>query len=370
MAKKQVDKYKARPDGRYFTQVNTGRYTDEGKPIRIPLYAKTSKELEKLVNETKYEIEHGTFACDKGITFGEYATKWLEIHKATKGIRTKSMYSNILKNHIGVIEFRKLKDLTKSDIQMQINACLDKPRICQLIRLTVSQILDCAMDDGLINKNPCKNLQLPRRVVKQKRALTSAEKKAIKKADFDAEQRAFIYILYGCGLRPGELYALTKNDINFRTNEITINKTLVFDKTKPIVTYPKTNSGIRTIPAPNFVFEAIKAWMDVNHNIILFCDDYGNYRTRSAYYNVFDCALRKIHAAMSAKGKIRENETSSLSQYTFRHNYCTELYYSGISLKEAQRLMGHADYSMIMKVYSHLDEKKENTRDKINKMSL
>ena len=53
MAKKQVDKYKPRPDGRYFTQISTGKYTDEGKPIRIPLYAKSSKELEKLVADTK-----------------------------------------------------------------------------------------------------------------------------------------------------------------------------------------------------------------------------------------------------------------------------------------------------------------------------
>lgn len=70
------------------------------------------------------------------------------------------------------------------------------------------------------------------------------------------------------------------------------------------------------------------------------------------------------------KGKIHEVKINGLTQYISRHNYCTELYYSGISLKEAQRLMGHSDYSMIMKVYSHLDEIKENTQDKLRKISL
>lgn len=370
MAKKQEDKYKPRPDGRYFTQLNTGKYTDDGKPIRIPLYAKTSKELEKMVNEKKYELEHGTFAYDKGIAFGEYAKSWLEISKATKGIRTKEMYSNILKNHISYISDIKLKDITKSNIQLQINKTIDKPRICQQIRLTVSQILDNAVDDGLIQKSPCKNLQLPRRVIKSKRAFTAAEKKAIKKANFTEEQRAFIYILYGCGIRPGELYALTRTDIDIKKCEIKINKSLVFEGVKPKVSYPKTNSGIRTIQAPKFVIDAIKSWVDINLSLILFSDENGEYRTRSGYYNVFNNALAKIEEALKKKGAIQEADSSSITQYTFRHNYCTELYYSGISMKEAQRLMGHSDYSMIMKVYSHLDEKRENTRAKIDKICL
>lgn len=68
--------------------------------------------------------------------------------------------------------------------------------------------------------------------------------------------------------------------------------------------------------------------------------------------------------------EIKEVLIDGLTPYVFRHNYCTELYYSDISLKEAQRLMGHSDYNMIMKVYSHLDEKKENTKNKLERLSL
>ena len=84
---------------------------------------------------------------------------------------------------------------------------------------------------------------------------------------------------------------------------------------------------------------------------------------RGAYYREFNKIVKKLEASAGMKFE-------GLTQYTFRHNYCTELYYSGISLKEAARLMGHSDYNMVLKVYSHLDEMKEGTAAKIEKLGL
>ncbi len=56
-----------------------------------------------------------------------------------------------------------------------------------------------------------------------------------------------------------------------------------------------------------------------------------------------------------------------LTAHIFRHNYCTMLYYSGISQKKAVELMGHSDIKMIMEVYAHLDDQKEAVQDKLNK---
>ena len=66
----------------------------------------------------------------------------------------------------------------------------------------------------------------------------------------------------------------------------------------------------------------------------------------------------KIEAALG-------HETN-LTLYCFRHNYCSELYYSEVSMKEAQRLLGHSSYKMIMDVYAHLDAQKEETKKKLN----
>lgn len=57
---------------------------------------------------------------------------------------------------------------------------------------------------------------------------------------------------------------------------------------------------------------------------------------------------------------------TDLTAHIFRHNYATILYYSGISIKKAAALMGHTDTKMIMQVYAHLDDEKEQTSEKIN----
>ena len=266
MSKKE--KYKQRADGRYYARVSTGKCDDSGKIIMKYVYGKTSREVEKKVNEIKYEIEHGMYAHDKGITLGTYAQKWIEVAKATKSAKTRDMYKNIINNHMDLIQHKKLKDITRSDIQLQINAVLDKPRTCQLIKITLKQILDCAIDDGLITKNVCNKLELPRRVVNTKRPLTETEKIAIKRADFTAKERVLVMLAYGTGMRPSELYALTRNDFNFVTNEVTVSKSLVYSGTETIVSYPKTNSGIRTIQLPSTIASIVKDYIEHNDSLI------------------------------------------------------------------------------------------------------
>ena len=51
---KRNDKYKPRSDGRYYTHVSTGKYDENGRPIRISLYAKSSKELEEKEDSVMY----------------------------------------------------------------------------------------------------------------------------------------------------------------------------------------------------------------------------------------------------------------------------------------------------------------------------
>lgn len=366
MAKKE--RYKQRSDGRYYARVNTGKYNDNGKPIMKYIYGKTSKEVEKKINDVKYEIEHGIYANDKGISFGEYAEKWLEVSKASKSLNTKEMYKRILKLHIDVLKYKKLSDITRSDIQLQINKCIEMPRTCELIKITVDQVMESAVDDGLITKNPCRNITLPVYKSEEKRPLTEIEKTALKNAVLTAEENAFINILYGAGLRPQELYALTINDIDFKRKEIHVNKALEFKGQTPSVKGTKTGNK-RTVQVSSNTINIIKEFINFKSSIILFSNEEGQYMKRGAYYRLFERITKKMKETV-VDSAICDNSFQGLTQYTFRHNYCTELYYSGISLKEAQRLMGHSDYSMIMKVYAHLDEKKEKTSEKIEKIGF
>lgn len=355
-------KYKQRADGRYSTQVSTGRYTDNGKPIRITLYASSSRELERLVSEKKYEISQGILSKNGNVLFGRYAEEWFSINKASKAPSTRSMYNTMISRHLGPLAGMKIRDITRFDVQKQINTLAQYPRTCNQLRMTIHQILEAAVDDGLIGRNVCTKIELPTYKAKEKRALSDQEKKSIRTADFTFKERAYVYLLYGCGLRPEEVRALRKEDFNFDTNEVSINKVIAFDGNKALLAErTKTFAGIRTLPLPDVTAKAVLDYLEIleDTDFLFALDNDGGFKTKAAYYADWIRIVKKIN-----KG----NKGEQLTEYIFRHNYCTELYYAGISIKECVRLMGHSNYSMIMKVYAHLDAKKEQSASKIREI--
>ena len=64
-------------------------------------------------------------------------------------------------------------------------------------------------------------------------------------------------ILFFCGLRVGELLALTFEDINFKINEININKTISRDIVGTTIAPPKTKNSIRTIYCPKKIIKVL-----------------------------------------------------------------------------------------------------------------
>ena len=68
-------------------------------------------------------------------------------------------------------------------------------------------------------------------------------------------------ILYWCGLRIGELLALTPKDFDLENNVLKITKSYKKVKGKDIVTDPKTPKSIRDIVIPEFLAEEIKEYL-------------------------------------------------------------------------------------------------------------
>ncbi len=55
-----------------------------------------------------------------------------------------------------------------------------------------------------------------------------------------------------------------------------------------------------------------------------------------------------------------------LGSHTFRHEFATMLYYSGIDLMEAVEMMGHANSQMILDTYAELRKHGQSSADKLN----
>lgn len=78
--------------------------------------------------------------------------------------------------------------------------------------------------------------------------------------DKDASYHAF-EILYWCGLRLGELLALTPNDFDFNKKTMTISKSYQRIKGEDLITSPKTDKSNRIVLMPDFLVEEMKDYI-------------------------------------------------------------------------------------------------------------
>ena len=74
-------------------------------------------------------------------------------------------------------------------------------------------------------------------------------------------------LLYWCGIRVGELLALTPADFDFEKKTLTINKSYQRLKGRDLITSPKTVKSNRTIKMPQFLCDEIQEYISMLYEI-------------------------------------------------------------------------------------------------------
>ncbi len=74
-------------------------------------------------------------------------------------------------------------------------------------------------------------------------------------------------MLYWCGIREGELLALTPADFDFEKGTVTINKSYQRLKGRDVITTPKTEKSNRTITMPQFLTDEIQDYLKMQYDI-------------------------------------------------------------------------------------------------------
>lgn len=318
--------------------------TIDGKRKRVRVYGKTDSEIRKNMKQKLREYQG---VVESKETFGNYKQIWFEC-KAKREAATKEMYENAMrKTH--PIDDMKLSEIKTSDLQKIINENFEHSRSCAILRQFLNQVYQSAIREGIVAKNPVHGLELPTSKRKEKRALTKAEKDAIRNVELTPKERLFVEIMYYFGLRPGECLALTKDDFGETLN---IDKAIGYDKNSPYVKPTKTNVS-RSIPIP----DAFQLEIPEGRLFEL---------TKSGYYDMWHSIRNKINRYLGGDDQL--DLTRSLHPYIFRHDYCTRCFYSGISSLMTAKLMGNS-VKMVLEVYSHLEEENE-ALGKLKEMSL
>lgn len=330
---------------RYTERIDLG-YTIEGKRIQKRVYGNSKAELER--NKAALYKEYEDIRNPSDMTFREYADRWRATYKANQSINTARIYDYLFKrlDKIGSI---RLKDVERMDVQELINSVWNTPSAAERLLWLVKAVLQSAVDDGYIARNPAHGISKPKKPPGTAKLIIDDKiLAAIRKADLSENERLCVNILYLFGLRPGEMLALMPSD--FKDGYLTISKSLTWDKQLPVLKDTKTGN-IRRIPIP----EGFKA---PSGRLYLFEGKRGGPMYHAEWQQMWVVIKRKINAAAGGNSKV--NALGEFSAYTFRRNYATDLYYSGVSLKKAAQLMGHSDTTMILRIYAQLDDTRED----------
>ena len=361
-------KYTRGKDGYFRTKVWDGTYNPNGTKHRVSLFSsKSSRDLENQVNELKTKVANRQYVIRDDISFQDYSKMWLSTYKSVREKNTYAMYKNIVDVHFTMFAPIRLQDFRHSHLQLLINATAAQPRTCQQIMLTVKQVIRVAMKEKLLPAGSleeiCDDIDVPKYIPAEKRALNEIEIKALKTASFTPRERCFVYLIYGCGLRREEALALTPFDISLKNEELTINKALCFDGNSPYIKAPKSKSGNRIIPMPKFLTNFLRFYLPTAKGRLVGKED-GSDITLSSYRRMWDSIIQKMNYAITGDPNLRV--IHDLTAHVFRHNYCTQLCYQipMISTKKIAQLLGDSE-KMVIEVYNHILEEKEQTEDAI-----
>ncbi|MCK5074439.1 MAG: site-specific integrase [Bacteriovoracaceae bacterium] len=200
----------------------------------IESMAEARREEKKL---TRQVFEQVARIESKGITWKELVHRW-EIN-AKNGLVGKkysvpaiNQHVNTLYNHTFVWLEKRIRDLGRSDGRYVINSLVaDSYRVSSIksIKGSINKIWNWGVEEGLISegaKSPVHGLVVESENNKYKPILTLEE---IKKLLYEAEIREHPWrkiwaVAILTGMRSGELFALTWDDVDFDNNIIRITK--------------------------------------------------------------------------------------------------------------------------------------------------
>ena len=181
-------------------------------------------------------------------------------------------------------------------------------------------------------------------------------------------------IMLYCGLRRGELLALLWTDIDFKAKTLSVSKAADMPTNATTVKKPKTKAGTRLVPIPDAIMPALlRARREAISMYVCPAMRTGDIMSAQAYTEAWSSYMHYLNLCAGGRDKVRtKNENGKVcfipavqamepfSAHQLRHSYATMLYDADVDVKTAQKLLGHADFSVTMKIYTHLSTEKES----------
>ncbi|HEP1452718.1 TPA: site-specific integrase [Streptococcus pyogenes] len=340
-----------------------------GKRVKTSITGRTRKEVNQKAKHAQLDfLSNGSTIKRKVVikTFKELSHLWLETYKLTVKPQTYDATVTRLNRHITpTLGNMKVDKITASDIQMLINRLSKYYVNYTAVRSVIRKILQQGVLLGLIDYNPARDIILPRKQPNAKKKVKFIDpsdlKSFLEHLESSQHKRYNLYfdavlyqLLLSTGLRIGEACALEWGDIDLENGTIAINKT--YNKNLKFLSTAKTQSGNRVISVDKKTLRSLKLYQMRQRQLF-------NEVGARVSEVVFATPTRKYFNASVRQSALdtrcKEAGIERFTFHAFRHTHASLLLNAGISYKELQYRLGHANISMTLDTYGHLSKDKE-----------
>lgn len=360
-------------DRYYIYQRNVSQATKKDGTRTSPQYAKKKKDAAKNNLETINKINNNIIVDKSKVTLYEIAKSIIE-DRHNKNITGDNSY---IANKAKLKRLEKHKFMHKS--AQEVN---DSDLHAYLNYMTSYSDSVIGKDYGLLNatfiKAVRKNIlslnplddkdefKKPKSKIKTEKvhAFTLSEQKkfihAIKNDD-NFYKYAWLLML-NLGLRPGEVYALDKKNIDFVNKKVHIRNSLTKDVDGNTILGDgtKTYAGDRFIDMDRdteaIIKDAIDLFVDNKYNLLFWNESENTFVSISASNSSFKryCERYKIGKGFDQ------------TQYVLRHSYATRKIEAGMPVEVLKGLLGHKDIDVTLNTYFDAFAEYKNKYNKIS----
>ena len=326
---------------------------------------------------------------DLNFVFDRYIETKSELRSSTRSNYVFT-YNRYVRKGFGK---KKIADIKYSDVLFFYNSLLREGLSVSTVETVhglIHPTFQMAVRDNIIRNNPSDNV-IAEIKKKQKgrpeprRALTVEQQEAflkfIERPEYIRWRPMFI-VMFGTGVRVGELIALRWDDVNYEENKISIRHDITYcprvehnSKCEYKIDAPKTAAGLRDIPLLDKVREALiaeKNYQDENgiRNVMeldgfsgfVFCNRFGNFHNQAS----INREIKRIVNDYNAREEVNARRDGrkpiivpGFSCHIARHTFCTRLCENETNIKVIQTIMGHNDIQTTMDIYAEVSEKKQ-----------
>ena len=301
-------------------------------------------------------IEHLTKVAEQNSmdyerTFGEVFQEYLMSHKRSD-IKESSLETkfNIFNKHIfPTFENVLVKDITDDDIaewqnKIKLMVLPNGKHLSESYLRTIqsqfNSIINYANDKGYLRANPLADIK--NMGIKDKRVVFWTPEEYEKFVYYAMEYPQYYYayeVLYWCGLREGEMLALTIEDVDLDEGIINVTKTFNHLNGRDIITTPKTPSSVRKVSMPAFLIDEMKEYIGLLYEPT----------NEQRLFKISKSKLTRNFHLLSDKAGLKR-----ITIHGLRHSHVSLLIKKKYDIFEVSKRIGHKSVKTTQDIYGHL----------------